>query len=237
LGDGIVEIGDEKIRQAIQNTEVLRLPRQSLATFGTTNVNYYLLTKPVYAELTDKEETVIREGRVSAERPRIVTPSYLAKLEGFGENARRYLEAVIRGYGPHAPGLLYSYKNEPKGLTIVSDGLDVVAGRLNERINNEGDRLAAVIKGVDELWDVSLLKFIRELTEGSLRSNLAELGRRGLLNMDHAGIPKEARYRIEILFQKVKKGECDPLELKKELGRWELFSEYEDRFLNLFRKR
>jgi hypothetical protein len=157
-----VEIGGEKIRQAIQNTEVLRLPRQSLATFGTTNVNYYLLTKPVYAELINKEETIIREGRISVGRPKIVMPSYLAKLEGFGENARRYLEAVMREYGPHVPGLLYSYKNEPKGLTIVSDELDVVAGRLNERIDKEGDRLAAVIKGVDEIWDVSLRKFTLE---------------------------------------------------------------------------
>lgn len=230
-------IEDQRIRYAVQHTEVLRLPSQSLATFGTTNVNYYLLTKPVYADLVKEEETVIREGKVSAERPRIVTPAYLTRLEGFGENASRYLEMVIKRYGPHAPGLLYSYKNEPKALTIVSDRLDVVAGRLNERIDKEGDRLAAIIKGVDELWDVSLLKFISELTEASLRSNLAELGRRGLLDVDHAGIPREARYRIEALFQEVARGERDPLELKKELDRWGLFPEYEDRFLNLFRKR
>lgn len=229
-----METGDEQIRYAIQHTEVLRFPRQSLATFGTTNVNYYLLTKPVYTEMVDKEETVIREGRVSAERPKIITPSYLTRLEGFGENARRYLEVVMREYGPHAPGLLYSYKNEPKGLSIVSDGLVVVAGRLNDRIEKEDNRLAAIIRGVDELWDVSLLKFIRELTEGSLRSNLAELGSRGLLDIDHAGVPRDARYRIEMLFQQVASGERDPSELKRELDRWELFHEYEDRFLGLF---
>lgn len=228
---------DEDVRLAIKQTEVLKLPRQTLATFGTTNVHYYLLTKPVYAELLEKEETVVREGRVSAERPRIVTPSYLARLEGFGEHARKYLDIVISRYGPHVPGLLYSYKNEPKELTIVSDGIDMVAGRLVEKIDREGDRLAAIIKGVDGLWDVSLLKFITELTEGSLRSNLTELGGRGLLEMDPAGIPSDARYRIEDLFQKVTAGECDPSELKKELDRWDLFSEYEDRFLDLFRKR
>jgi len=215
---------------------VLRLPRQSLATFGTTNVNYYLLTKPVYADPVDKEETVIRDGKVSAERPRIVTPSYLTRLEGFGDDARRYLDMVISQYGPHVPGLLYSYKNEPKGLSNVSDGLGVVAGRLNEQIDREANRLAAIIQGVDELWDVSLLKFIRELTEGSLRSNLAELGNRGLLDIDYAGIPRDARYRIEQLFHQVASGECDPSELKRELDRWELFPEYEDRFLGLFRR-
>jgi hypothetical protein len=112
----------------------------------------------------------------------------------------------------------------------------VVAGRLNERIDREGNRLAAIIQGVDELWDVSLLKFIRELTEGSLRSNLAELGSRGLLDVDEAGVPRDARYRIELMFQQVASGEREPSELKKELDRWELFPEYEDRFFDLFRR-
>jgi hypothetical protein len=222
---------------------VLRLPRQQLATFGTTCVNYYLLTEPVYIEIipasAKKDETIIRKGKVSAERPRIVTPSYLIHLEGFGENARRYLELVIREYGPHAPGLFYNYRNEhkPESLSIVSDPLPVVAGTLNERIDKEGDRLAAIIKGVDELWDVSLLKFIKELTEGSLRSNIFELSRRGLLNMDRAGVPMDARHRIEELFGQVERGESDPSTLKSELDRWGLFPEYEDRFLSLFRKR
>lgn len=231
-----MEVGDEQIRHAIQNTAVLRLPSQSLATFGTTNVDYYLLTRPVYAEMVQGQETVIREGKVSAQRPQIVTPSYLTRLEGFGDNARKYLDLVMREYGPHAPGLLYTYKNHPKETSIVSDGLAVVAGRLNELIDREGNRLAAIIQGVDELWDVSLLKFIRELTEGSLRSNLAELGSRGLLDVDEAGVTRDARYRIELLFQQVANGERDPSELKKELDRWELFPEYEDRFLNLFRR-
>lgn len=231
-----MEVGDEQIRHAIKNTAVLRLPSQSLATFGTTNVDYYLLTRPVYAEMVQGQETVIREGKVTAQRPQIVTPSYLTRLEGFGDNARKYLDLLMREYGPHAPGLLYTYKNQPTETSIVSDGLAVVAGRLNERIDREGNRLAAIIQGVDELWDVSLLKFIRELSEGSLRSNLAELGSRGLLDVDEAGVTRDARYRIELLFQQVGSGEREPSELKKELDRWELFSEYEDRFFNLFRR-
>ena len=227
---------DERIRDAVRRTQVLRPPRQTLATFGTTNVSYYLLTTPVYSELVNEEETVIREGKVSSEKPRIVTPSYLTRIEGFGENARRYLDMAISQYGPHAPGLLYSYRNEASGLSIVSDGLDVVAQRLGEKIEREGDRLSAIISGIDELWDVSLIKFISELTEGSLRRNLAELGSRGLLDVDEAGVPMDARYRIESLFQQVMRGEREPSELKEELERWDLFPQYEDRFLKLFRR-
>ena len=231
-----METEEDRIRYAIQHTEVLRFPEQTLATFGTTNVEYYLLTKPVYAEPATEDETVVRQGRVSAEKPKIITPSYLTRLEGFGESASKYIELVMREYGPHTPGLLYSYKNEQKEFSIVSDAMDVVAGRLGERIDKEGNKLAAIIRGVDELWDVSLLKFIRELTEGSLRSNLAELGSRGLLDIDRAGVPRDARYRIERLFQQVVSGESEPSELKKELDRWDLFPEYEDRFLSLFHR-
>lgn len=232
-----MELGDEEIRRAISQTEVLRYPKQSLATFGITNIDYYLLSTPVYEEAKKNEETVIREGKVSAERPRIITPYFLSRLEGFSENAKRYLDFIIRHYGSHTPGLLYSYKNETRDLSIVSENLESVALRIKDDIDKRGDKLSAVVKGIDHLWDISLVKFISDLTENSLKSNIAELDKRGLLNVDQAGIPGEARLRIEELFQKVYKGECDPTDLKKELDRWELFPEYEDRFLNLFRKK
>ena len=228
---------DERIRFAVNQTQVLKLPSQSLATFGSTTINYYLLTEPAYSELVQEEETVIREGKVSSDKPRVITPYYLSRLEGFGENARRYLEMIIGQYGPHVPGVLYSYKNEPREFTIVSDRLEVVAGRLNETIEKKGDRLTAIVKGVDELWDVSLLKFISELTERSLRSNIVDLDRRGMLDMDQSGLPFEARQRIETLFREAGRGERDPSELKEELDRWNVFQEYEDRFLDLFRGR
>jgi hypothetical protein len=84
---------------------------------------------------------------------------------------------------------------------------------------------------------VSLLKFIFELTRRSVGENVSEMGQRGLLDMDHNGVPSEARMRIDDMFRKVFLGELEPRALKDELDRWQLFSEYEDRFLNLFRKR
>jgi hypothetical protein len=232
-----MDIDDEKIRYAVRQTEILRAPQQSLYTFGMTNVNYYLLTQPVYSELVKTaNETVIREGRVVAEKPRIVTPYYLSRLEGFSLEARRYFEALIREYGRHIPGLFYTYKNEPKELNIVSDNLLSVVDKLNAEIDKRGDKLAAIIKGQDELWDVSLLKFIFELTRRSLDDNISQLGSRGLLNMDTKGVPADARLRIEELFQQVARGEHEPRELKEELDRWGLFDEYEDRFFALFGK-
>lgn len=229
---------DERIEYVVANTEVIRPPRQRLATFGETQLSYYIVAEPVFTELTGSPgETVVREGKVVAERPKIVTPHYLLNLfQGF-KHGREYADYVLRKYGPNEPGLLYRYRNEPSSMNIVSGLVPEVVGRLNDLLDKEGNALSTIIKGVDEMWDISLMKFIHELTRYSLSNNVAELNRSGLLNMDRSGVPAGARKRIEELFWLVEKGDADSSELRAEMDRWGIFWEYEDRFLNLFRKR
>ena len=218
-------------------TKVVRPPRQALATFGTTNVHYYLVTEAAYSALSGgPPDTVIREGRVIAERPRVVTPYYLLRLQGFGDNARRYLETVAEREGAHSPGLLYSYRNEHLQMNIVSEQQETVIANIEREIDRAEDPLSAVISGVDEMWDLSLMLFIYGMTAASTMSNAADLGRRRLLDVDAAGVPAEARATIERLFVQVRTGEADTSALQSELRRWSLWDEYEDRFLALFRK-
>lgn len=233
-----MEQGNKEIEYAIKHTEVLRPPQQRLATFGTTNIYYYLVTEPVYQGLIGSvKETVVREGKVIAERPRIITPFYLVNFfEGF-EHGKQYAEYVWRTHGANEPGLLYRYKNEPGEVNIVSSELETVVHKLNEKVDQGGDTLAAIIKGVDQLWDICLMKFVYDLTRSSLPGNVMEMRRRGLLEMDARGVPREARERIEGLFTLVRSGEVEPAELKAELDRWGIFGEYEDRFFALFGKR
>jgi hypothetical protein len=233
-----MDIENDRIEYAALHTEILRHPRQHLSTFGITNVYYYLVTEPTYSELlSDTKETVVREGRVIADRPKIVTPYYLSRLEGFSFDARRYFDMLLRMHGADAPGLFYTYKNEPKGLNIVSENWLAVVDRLNDEIDKKGDPLASIIKGQDDLWDVSLLKFIYEITSRSLPNNISQLSSRGMLGMSHGGIPVGARLRIEELFEQVVKGETLPYELERELNRWGVFEEYQDRFFSLVRGR
>ncbi|MFC2069665.1 hypothetical protein ACFLTB_00610 [Chloroflexota bacterium] len=229
---------DKRIEYAVRQTKVLRAPRQNLYTFGTTNIYYYIVTEPAYSELMpDIIETVIREGRVIAEKPKIVTPYYLSRLEGFGPEARRYFEALAEEHGANLQGLYYTYRNEPKELNIVSNNLSSVVDKLNEKIDERNDPLSAIIKGEDELWDVSLMKFIYEVIRSSVPHNLRQLGRRGLLDMDASGTLADTRKNIDKLFEKVERGELEAEELKDELDRWGLFEEYEDRFFSLFGKK
>jgi hypothetical protein len=233
-----MDIDNDRIEYAARHTEILRHPQQHLSTFGVTNVYYYLVTEPIYSELVhDINETVIREGRVIAEKPKIVTPYYLSRLEGFSSDARRYFDMLIKMHGADTPGLYYTYKNEPKGLNIVSDNWPVVVDRLKDEIEKKGDPLAAIIKGQDDLWDVSLLKFIYEITRNSLQSNISQLGARGLFNTDARGIPIGAKLRLEELFGQVARGECNAYELERELNRWGVFEDYQDRFFSVIRGR
>jgi hypothetical protein len=228
---------DDRINQAVRKTEIVRAPKASLSTFGITNVYYYLLTEPVYAELVKSgEETVIREGRVIAERPKIVTPYYLTRLDGFSAEAGKYFEALLESHGPDVPGLFYTYKNEPGEMSIVSDRIPSVIDKINHDIDSSGNPLTSIIRGQDELWDVSLLKFIFELTRSSLSDNISQMGQRGLLKMDSCGIPGDARARFEELFAMARRGEIEPCLLKEELDRWSVFEEYQDRFFSIFQR-
>ncbi len=229
---------ERRLSEAVEATYVVRPPRQALATFGTTTVRYYLVTEPLFREVDARgdEETVVREGVVRAERPHIVTPAYLMRHEGFGDDARSYIESVMRQVGPDAPGLLYTYNNESMETSIVSGGAREVTGRIVERLDREQKPLEAVIRGVDDLWDVSLMKFIYELTARSARSNASELRSHGLLETE-GGVPRDARLRIDGLLEQAQRGNVDPSEVHREIERWDLFEEYQDRFLGLFKHR
>ncbi len=229
---------ERRISRAIQLTRVVRPPKQHLATFGITNLRYYVVTEPSYTDLVPGgEEAVIREGQVVSQRPAIVTPTYMLNMEGFGDDARNYLERLMRRFGPNSPGLLYQYRNEPGSMDIVGGQVSAVAQRIADDLDKRGQDLAAVILGIDDLWDVSLFKFIYDHTAASLASNVGEIQARGLLDPDpETEIPRGVVQRIEELFRQAEGG-LDPKQLHRELVRWGLFDQYQDRFLNLFRRR
>jgi hypothetical protein len=234
-----MDFEDPKIQKAVNRTHIIRPPKQTVATFGITNIHYYLVTEPVYRELNEEEtsETVLREGQVIASQPRVVTPYYLKHLEGFSDEAKRYFNELIRHFGHNSPGLYYAYKNEPKNLQIITGALPSVVSRINQEIDSKKDKLTTIIRGEDELWDVSLLKFIYELTRNSINQNISQLNARGLLDVDSQGVPVDARLKIEEMFTGVITGAITLGELKDELERWDLFEEYQDRFFDLTGRR
>ena len=241
---------DERIRYAFEKTEILRRPKQLISTLGSSVIHYYVLTEPVYSEFTkNKPETVIREGKVSWYEPRLLTPSYIFRIEGFSKEAKKAFETLAYEY-PDLAGILYKFKvnKELDEMNFVSDTLLAVADKINKEIDKKGDTLCAIIKGVSDLWDVSLSKFILDMMVRSVYlAQIPDFKRKGFVGMntlgqtmiskDKYGIPLAAREEILNLFNLAEKGEIEPSKLKEELDNWGLFEIYQDRFFNLFRRK
>ena len=80
----------DDFQYAIENTRVLLAPDRRIDTFGSTRFRFYLVS-----ELLDSVNVVrVRDGRIEAEKPRIVSPGRYSKLmlEGFGEKARGFAD-------------------------------------------------------------------------------------------------------------------------------------------------
>ena len=164
---------------AAQATEVLHPPTRALETFGTTCVNYHLL-----AELEDYPGKIrIREGRLQANKPEIITPERYVKdeFEGFGEMAQRYYD-FLKQNEDHLKILKYGYrlKQEAFSEQIVTDSMDAVAERVINDVKSADRPFDAVIKGVDDPWDVCLMQFFWLHTKASVSQNMADFKNAGM---------------------------------------------------------
>lgn len=165
---------------AIENTRVIVAPEQSIATFGTTSFEFYLIS-----ELMDQvNEVRVRRGNIHAERPEIVTPDQYCRLllEGFGEKAESYVER-LRERMREVAVLRYGFRFRKTDVTekTVRESMASVVDQTRRLVERSDDRRSAVIEGVDEGWEICLLKFTIDLIERSSGGNLGDFRRRGLL--------------------------------------------------------
>ena len=165
---------------AIENTQVILAPEQQIATFGTTSFHFYLIS-----ELMDRVDQVrVRNGKIHAERPQILTPEHYCRLllEGFGEKAQRYVDQ-LREHTRNAAVLRYGFQFRKTDVTeqTLRDSIDAVINRTKRQVESENEPLSAVIQGVDDAWEVCLLKFTIDMIERSSGENLGDFRKRGLL--------------------------------------------------------
>ena len=165
---------------AIENTQVILAPEQQIATFGTTSFRFYLIS-----ELMDRVDQVrIRNGKIHAERPQILTPEHFSRLllEGFGEKAQRYVDQ-LRDHVRDVAVLRYGFQFRKTEVTenTVRDTMEAVIARTKLKVEHSEEPLSAVIQGVDDAWEVCLLKFTIDLIQRSTGENLGDFRRRGLV--------------------------------------------------------
>ena len=79
--------------------------------------------------------------------------------------------------------LRYGFQFRKSGVTeeTVSASLQSVIDRTRRSVESAGDPNGAIIQGVDEAWEVCLLKFTIEMIERSAGENIGDFKRRGLI--------------------------------------------------------
>lgn len=210
---------------AVNNTEVVLLPRGRLETFGATLINYSLVT-----ELMDSVGQVrVREGRIQSFRPEILTPQSFAEspLEGFHAGQA---EDFIRWLREHESDLIllkYGFKIRHETITesIVHDSIDNVLDRVATELKSKDDPLGALVRGVDEPWEVCLLKLLFEVVRRSAPGNARDL----------RADPDGTRHEIETAFRLAANDRAKLAPLAQLLTRLGKFKDYEDRFYALVR--
>ena len=216
---------------AVRNTHVLAAPRRHLETFGNTLVNYHLLAEPMDAVGKVK----VRTGRMQMFKPQLLMPSAYAKteLEGFGEEAEKYLEwlkeneqdvRVLR-YG-------YTLKQEAFSEEVVTDSMEAVSERVVKAVAAGGDAFAAVVAGVDEPWDVCLVRLFWLMVQNSSGPNIMEMAKQRMFELQE-GIPVPVRREIEVAFAAASRDRALVPALGKLLKQHDVFEQFEDRFFKL----
>ena len=218
---------------AVNNTEIVLLPEKHIETFGNTLIEYTLVS-----ELMDSVGQVrIREGRMQAMRPQIVTPTAYSSmmLEGFGEQAQQYAD-WLRDHEDMIRILRYGYslKQEKFSEEVVTDSIDAVIDRVKADVKAQKAPFKAVVKGVDDPWDVCLVKLFWAVTQTSAKDNFRELNERKFFDIID-GIPAGVRDEIETAFRAATANRSLVKDLGALLQRHGVFEEYQDRFFALMR--
>lgn len=164
----------------MESARLLHEPDRRIDTFGSTRFKFTMLSEP----MDSVGQVRIREGEVDAQKPQIIRPERMGEveLEGFQEKAGEFLdylreqkmEPVFFQYG-------FLFKRGKVTEHLVHESLEAVRDRVMLDIRQNGDPMMAVMEGVDDAWEVSLLKFAIDMIGKSSEINAFDFKRRGLL--------------------------------------------------------
>lgn len=165
---------------AIENTKVLHEPDRRIDTFGSTQFEFQLVS-----ELMDKANvTRVRFGSIQADKPLIMKPEGMEdwNFEGFGAEGAAFGEWMKDRF-KHLAILKYGFDFKRSEVTeeLVHEPLELVCDRLKEDMRISGNPMRAIIQGVDDTWEISLMRFMFEMIARSHNINIFDFKRRGLL--------------------------------------------------------
>ncbi len=164
----------------METARLLHEPDRRIDTFGATRFKFTMLSEP----MDSVGQVRIREGEMEAQKPQIIRPDGMegVELDGFQEKAGEFidwlkenkLEPVFFQYG-------FVFKRTNVSEELLHDNIEVVRDRVLSEVKANGDPMLAVMEGVDDAWEVSLLKFAIDMIGKSTDINAFDFKRKGLL--------------------------------------------------------
>ena len=177
-----MNISRDNFQYAMHTTRVLREPDRRIATFGETRFTFKLVS-----ELMDSVGKVrVRSGEVEASKPLLIKPSRDMEFDGFSEEANEKMMELLdslRDQGMDLAFLQYGFRFRRTNYSeeIINEPFDAVCENLLQEVRRSGDPMLAIIAGVDDHWEISLVKFALEMIAQSHEINTFDLKRRKLL--------------------------------------------------------
>lgn len=178
---GVLSMDDAETAYAIQNTRILYAPERRIDTFGDTRFEFLLISEP----MDSVGHCRVRSGWVEASRPRILRPADLlgVEMEGFSAEARQFMEWMKQRGAKLQALLKYGFRLQRSDVRVeyLHEDVREVGDRMVADAAKNGDCYRAVILGVDDAWEVSLLCFMIEMIQQSHEINIFDFKRRGLI--------------------------------------------------------
>jgi hypothetical protein len=167
---------------AMETSRVLHEPDRRIATFGETRFQFQLVS-----ELMDSSgEVRIRSGEMEACKPLLIRPNPDMEWEGFDDESRERLARLLdnlQQQGMDLAFLQYGFRFRRSAVTeeIVKEPLEEVCARLRDDVRRNGNPMLAILEGVDDAWEIALVKFSLEMIAQSHSINRFDLQRKNLL--------------------------------------------------------
>ncbi len=218
-------------QKLLHQIQILKAPKYRLATFGSSKIEYTLVTD--VPGLPDRAK--LRFGSVTAEKPMIITAENLKdKFVGFGAGSKEMADRMVSHYGEALRGLEYQFHNEPDAMRIELATPDQIIKDISKDFEREGSYRKALIRGTEKYWSLSIMKFIVEETMASFSHNVQELHDRGFFEGEKRLLDNKHR-EIKHLFAAAQNDKKILEQLGKKLKEYGLFDEYQDAFFRLIR--
>ena len=172
---------DQRIAYAMQETRLLYVPDRRIDSFGDSRFRFALVS-----ELMDSVGCCrMRTGWVEAHRPLILRPPDLREIEmeGFSPEVAGFFRWMQERGARLQPLINYGFQFARSSVEeeLVHEGVREVEDRVVQEARSSGDPFRAVIHGVDDDWELSLLRFMVEMIQKSHEINIFDFKRRGLL--------------------------------------------------------